>query len=48
MNNLPPLSSVENTIKSDVIKSGNWLNAHPKFTLLLIGFIFGLILGLIL
>jgi len=48
MKSLPPLSSIENTIKTDVIKSGNWLKMHPKFTLILIGFIFGLIIGIIL
>jgi hypothetical protein len=48
MANIPSLSSIEADVKKDIVVTKNFLQTHPKFTLLLIGFLFGLVLGLIL
>jgi len=48
MAKLPSLSAVEADVTKDVVKAQSFLQSHPKFTLLLIGFLFGLVLGLIL
>jgi hypothetical protein len=48
MANIPSLSAIETNVNKDIVETKNFLQTHPKFTLLLIGFFFGLILGLIL